>query len=204
MLRNLIELPALSAEHGRRHHTALREVGEIVLLADIDGNFRAAVDDARKVTRCAKVAGCEVVAVEHFFARESRVAPHRCALHGRLLLSAEVRLLLSAEVGLLRPVEGRHLRGVERRRLLLSAEVRLLLSAEVRLLLSTKVRLLGLSCKISVHLKIAPKNFFLATLWESLEFLCAHLYANHLRFSLEVCAFNQRLILILLLPRMQY
>ena len=163
-------MPALPAEHGR--HSAPHEVSEVVLLANIDGNFRAGVDDTGKVVLFADVAGREVVAVEHFLARESGITPHVAALHHQgLVHSAALHhrgLVHSAALhhrglvhsaahhrGLrrLRSVEGR-LRAVGRRRL------RRLLSFEISLFGR------GLFVEILVHELIAPKNFFATFFFE--------------------------------------
>jgi len=127
VLLRLIELHTLIALVSE-HHAALREVAEIVLFADVDGDFRRArVDDARKVAVCTEVAGREVVAVEYVFARKALVAPH-VAL--RRLHTAEAALLLhTAEAALL-------LHTAEAALLLHTAEAVLLLhAAEAALLL---------------------------------------------------------------------
>lgn len=90
-LLRLTELTALSAEHCGRHHVALREAAEIILLV----GFKESIIAAREgnFVEVVRRADGEVVALENF-TRGVFIAPHL-----RSLSAADVGSLSAVEVG---------------------------------------------------------------------------------------------------------
>ena len=96
-LLRLSELTALSAEHCGRHHVALREAAEIILLV----GFKESIVAAREgnFVEVVRRADGEVVALENF-TRGVFIAPHLRSLSAVEVgsLSAAVEIILSVEV----------------------------------------------------------------------------------------------------------